>query len=104
MRTPSRIAITAAALMLFRGQPLAQQAPPDGTPVFHTRVDAVTVDVGVVDRQRRPIPGLSASDFLVTVDGRPRRVVTAEFVDVASARAEAARARRPSLVSSNEGA
>jgi VWFA-related protein len=72
--------------------------------MFRARVDAVNVDVGVVDRQGRPIPGLTASDFTVTVNGRPRRVVTAEFVDVASARVEAARAPGRSLVSSNEGA
>jgi VWFA-related protein len=103
MRTPNRIAITAAALVLASGLPRAQQATSDEPPVFHTRVDAVTVDVGVVDRQGRPIPGLTAADFIVTVNGRPRRVVTAEFVDVASARAEAARARTASLVSANEG-
>ena len=105
MRTPNGIAVTAATLAVFGGgQPRAQQAPPDRPPMFRTQVDAVNVDVGVVDRQGRPMPGLAASDFTVTVDGRPRRVVTAEFVDVASARAEAARARTSSLVSSNEGA
>jgi VWFA-related protein len=105
MRTPTGIAATAAALVLFSvGQSQAQQAPPEAAPMFHTRVDAVSVDVGVADRQGRPMPGLTASDFAVTVDGRPRRVVTAEFVDVASARAGAARSPVSSLVSSNEGA
>ena len=91
MRTPNGLAVTVAALALVGvGHPRAQQTPTDGVPVFRTRVDAVSVDVGVVDRQGRPIPGLAATDFTVTVNGRPRRIVTAEFVDVAKARAERA--------------
>ena len=105
MRTSSRITVTAAALALFGGGPArAQQAPPDTPPMFRAQVDAVSVDVGVLDRQGRPIKDLAASDFTVTVDGRPRRVVAAEFVDVAGARAEAARSPALSMVSANEGA
>ena len=48
-------------------------------PVFKTRVDLVTVDATVVDRDGRPVEGLQADDFTVTVDGRPRRIVTVEF-------------------------
>jgi VWFA-related protein len=105
MRTPNGIAVTAFVLVLLGGAQIrGQQAPPGQVAVFRTRVDAVSMDVGVVDRQGRPIPGLAASDFTVTVNGRPRRIVTAEFVDVASARAGAARSAAPSVVSSNDGA
>jgi VWFA-related protein len=49
-------------------------------PVFRSGVDLVTVDVSVVDRRGKPIEGLSADRFEVSVDGAPRRVVWAEYV------------------------
>ena len=60
----------------------AQQAAPDQQlPAFRSGVEVVTVDVGVVDKQGRPMRGLTAADFVVTVAGQQRRVVTAEFVE-----------------------
>lgn len=55
-----------------------RQAPP----VFPTTRDVVAVDVSVVDGQGRPVKGLGADDFVVTMDGRPRTVLSAEFVDL----------------------
>lgn len=43
-------------------------------------VELVSVDVSVLDRSGRPIDGLAATDFALTVDGKPRRIASAEFV------------------------
>src|SRR5687767_14711918 len=82
----------------------AQQAATGQTPTFRSGVELVTVDVTVVDRQGNPMRGLGAADFTVSVAGQPRRVVSAEFLDVAAAQAR--RAPQPDVVpvSTNEGA
>jgi VWFA-related protein len=49
-------------------------------PVFRSGVDLVTVDVLVVDKDGRPIPELKAEDFTITVDGKPRRITSAEYL------------------------
>jgi VWFA-related protein len=48
--------------------------------VFRTSVDLVTVDVTVVGRDGRPAGDLEPDDFVLKVDGRTRRVVSAQFV------------------------
>ena len=53
-----------------------QQAPP----VFKAAVELVAVDVSVIDGGGRPLRGLDASDFSVTVDGQVRRVTSVQFV------------------------
>jgi len=55
-------------------------------PTYRAGVDLVRVDAYVVDRDGRPVPGLKTTDFQVTVDGKPRRVVTADFVKLAGGR------------------
>ena len=50
-------------------------------PTFRSGVDLVTVDAAVLDGDGRPVPALVAEDFRIEVDGRPRRVVSAQFVD-----------------------
>lgn len=68
-------------LWTFAAATLAGQQPPQ-TPVFRSSVEVTSVDVGVVDRDGKPILGLSASDFIVQVDGAPRRALTAEWVSL----------------------
>lgn len=43
-------------------------------PTFTVRSDLVQLDAVVLDRQRRPVSGLAAADFLVTDDGQPRAI------------------------------
>jgi len=52
-------------------------------PTFRSGIDLVTVDAAVLDGDGRPVPGLRAEDFRIEVDGRPRRIVSAQFVDLA---------------------
>lgn len=105
MAIPRHVVAAAAVLAVCGGVIVrAQQSTPEQKPVFRTGVELVTVDVTVLDRQGQPLRGLTQADFSVTVGGMPRRVVTAEFVDVAGSRAAAAATPDLVPVSSNDGA
>lgn len=81
-----------------RPAPAGQQPP-----VFRSGVDLVTVDATVVDDRGRPVDGLGRDDFRLEVDGRPRRLVSVQFVSRgASMRAVERPATAPTDVSSNE--
>jgi VWFA-related protein len=83
--TTSRVRSRRAALcctgfvLCLVGGPAAQQPQ---TPVFRSSVEVTSLDVGVVDRDGKPMTGLTPADFTVQVDGSPRRVVTAEWVSL----------------------
>jgi len=73
----SAVALCVSAL---RVAGLAQSLPsPSAQPTFRSTVDLLTVDTSVRDKKGLPIEDLKASDFTVTIDGRPRKVVSAVF-------------------------
>ena len=96
------MAVTAATVCATQA-PAPPQAGTDQTPSFRSGVEVVTVDVGVVDKQGRPLQGLTAADFVVTVAGRPRRVVTAEFVERPAPLPAGAPRPEAALISTNQG-
>lgn len=53
-------------------------------PIFRSGVDLVTVDATVLSRDGVPIDNLGPDDFRLEVDGRPRRVVSAQYVSQAA--------------------
>ena len=55
----------------------AQQPPPR----FPTAAELVTVDVVVLGRDGKPVPGLNRDDFVVREDGRPQAVTAFESVE-----------------------
>jgi VWFA-related protein len=55
-----------------------QQQPP--RPSFETKAELVLVDVNVVDRDARPVPTLTASDFSLEVNGQPRPIASIQFI------------------------
>ncbi len=57
----------------------AAQEPPV---VFHAGTDVVQVDVSVLDKDRKPVRGLTAADFTVLEDGKPRPVVAFLPIDL----------------------
>jgi VWFA-related protein len=59
------------------------------TPVFRSGVNLVTLDVTAVDKDGKPIRGLKADDFVVTLEGQPRPVQTVDFIEFGSGAAAA---------------
>ncbi|HEU4928419.1 MAG TPA: VWA domain-containing protein [Candidatus Krumholzibacteria bacterium] len=79
MRQHPDVVLAATLAVLFAAAHTAAQDPPQA-PTFRTGVDLVPVDVNVLDRTGRPVPGLEATDFVLTVDGQPRRVASAQYI------------------------
>jgi len=74
--------------MVASGTPSGAERPqtpgsPATTTAFPSNVDLVNVDVIVLDRQGRPVEGLTQADFVVKEDGRPQTLSAFEAVDVA---------------------
>jgi VWFA-related protein len=58
----------------------AQQQQPQ-PPVFRAEVNLLRVDVQVVANDGAPVPNVELADFKVAIDGRARRIVSAELVE-----------------------
>jgi VWFA-related protein len=67
-------ACLAGALVTAAAGLVAQQ------PSFKASVEVVLIDVTVVDRTAFPVRDLAAADFTVTVDGKPRTILSAQFL------------------------
>ena len=65
-----------------QAQPPAQTPPAQAPPTFKSSVDLVPVDINVIDRNGRPVADLTAADFALKVDGRPRKIRSAQFIAV----------------------
>jgi len=50
-------------------------------PTFRSAVDLMAVDVQVVDGRGKPVPALAADKFEVSVGGKRRKVVSADFIE-----------------------
>jgi VWFA-related protein len=82
------LAICAAACVLAAAVLTAhtpQQTPPPQDPqqpaaTFRSAVDLVPVDVNIIDKTGHPVTGLEAGDFVLTIDGKPRKVATAQYI------------------------
>ena len=74
--------VLAAAVLATVLSATAGRAPMQSgqQPVFRAGVEVVRVDVEVVDGQGSPVETLGPDKFTVTIDGRRRRVVTADLV------------------------
>jgi VWFA-related protein len=72
----------AATLCGAGQQPDATQKP---TPTFRSALDVIAVDVQVIDRNGVPVSGLGPDKFDVTINGRRRRVLSAELIESRSA-------------------
>src|ERR1700676_1897651 len=61
--------------VLWGGELTAQEAPR-----FRSSVDVTSLDASVVDRSGRPVTNLGPGAFAVQIDGKPRGVVSAEWI------------------------
>ena len=76
------VMLGAAALCAAGQPPPAAQKP---VPTFRSGLDVIAVDVQVNDRNGVPVSGLGPEKFTVTINGRRRRVLSAELVESRSA-------------------
>jgi VWFA-related protein len=72
-----RRSVFAAVVVMLAGAAalVAQQKP-----TFKSGVEVVLLDVNVVDQSHAPVTDLKPGDFVVSVDRKPRKVVSAQFV------------------------
>jgi len=74
-------------------------APPHGAlaqqPIFRGGVEVIEVDASVVDDRGHPVADLRGPEFAVTVDGKPRKVVSADFVSLRPVEARPRNAEPP---------
>ncbi len=89
LQTPVRrvslvVVVALAAITALNAQtpqPPARPAPAaDQTPVFRTGVEVLPLDVVVVDADGRQVTDLTAAEFRVEVDGKARRVASAQYL------------------------
>jgi VWFA-related protein len=76
------VSLLASWLAVFVCVSAQQQAPPAQPPTFRTGIDAVQLDVSVLDKNRRPVRGLTAADFTILEEGRPREIVSFSAVEL----------------------
>jgi VWFA-related protein len=108
-RTPALLTLVGAALVAASIAPAAPgpQAPPAGQPplVFGAGIELVRIDALVLDREGRPVSGLTQADFEVEEGGRLQAITSFEPVVVRAAaaadpveppRLSSARVRAPS--------
>ncbi len=84
----SRRLITLTAALLGSMATLSAQTTPPAAPrpdqdrpaPFRVSVDVVAIDVQVIDKSGQPVPDLGPEKFTVTINGRRRRVVSAERI------------------------
>jgi VWFA-related protein len=80
-----QVAVATVVLVSLVLSPNAgQEQEPSAIPVFPVRADAITADVVVLDKQGRPVRGLTREDFTLLVDGEPQRIVAFEARETAS--------------------
>ena len=100
--------VTAGCLTAVFTLSLTAQQPQPGQkpPVFRSTVDLVHLDVSVLDKDRRPVRGLTAADFTITEDDKPQDIAAFSSVDVPEnpPKPAAWAGRAPIDVQSNEGA
>ncbi len=78
MGRPAVVALSVIASALGLGL-RAQQGPA----TFRAATEAIVIDASVLDRNRRPVRGLTPADFTIFEDGQPQQIRTFREIDLA---------------------
>ena len=85
-RTAAAVTAVVCAAAALVAQGFAQDTHPPN-PQFRSGVEVVRLDVTVLDRNRRPIRGLTAADFSVAIDGVEQPISAVSEIHAPDARA-----------------
>ena len=69
-RCPASVLLTCAVLLTIAARGIAQETPAEGY-TETVEVELVNVEARVVDKEGRPVQGLTAEDFQIVHDGQP---------------------------------
>jgi len=103
-RFPLALVAAAATTTIVIAAAQAPQ-PVQPVPLFRSGVNVVTVDVSVLDKERRPVRGLTAADFTILENGKPQPVTGFSAIDLPDADAPApvwSRESRPDTVRNDD--
>jgi len=78
------IAVACFVSSVLSSVPLAQSQPQQPPPVFRSGARLNVVDVTVLDKQGKPIEGLTAADFVLTEDNEPQTITQIAFQKIQS--------------------
>jgi VWFA-related protein len=87
-RRVALLAVMLAVGLVSVVSPEARQTPPQDPPVdqtaqtFRLRIDSVSVDVIVLDREGNPVRDLTPDEFEVREAGKPQAIESFKFIDV----------------------
>jgi VWFA-related protein len=81
MRRPVLLASALVVCSLLVAQ-TQSRTPPQSAPTFRAATDLVLLDVSALGKDRQPVRGLTAADFTVHIDGKPRPVVAFKAIDI----------------------
>jgi VWFA-related protein len=68
------------AFVLLATHASAQPPQAPAPPRFRSGAEVIAIDVTVIGRDGTPVAGLTAADFDVTVEGKPRAIQSAQFL------------------------
>src|SRR5688500_1169034 len=77
---PTVLKAVAGALLTIAALSASQAPAP--TPQFRSGVDLVHLDISVLDRNRRPVRGLTPADFTILENGKPQEIAMFKAVDI----------------------
>ena len=97
-------AVLLAQLLGWRAGPSGPGLQPtsDQQATFKSGVDLVAVDVSIVDKNGRPVDDLKLDEFTLKVDGKTRKLTSAEFINLR--RTDDRTDPEPTTYSTNQGA
>ena len=76
------MAVWGAGVVGQGGQAQAPPPEPQQRPVFTTRIDSVSVDVVVTDRQGKLVTDLTAADFTITESRQPQTIDSFKLIQI----------------------